>query len=1677
MKKRLSTSFITLICVLIMSAIAGAAGTTFTDVAQNPASGLYLADFSMGTAVFDYNNDGFDDIIVTNYSSCPDRLYMSNGDGTFTEVGAEAGVASNIKTLGVATADLDGSGFMDYLLFTEYTYAEGSAGPGLLYLNNGDQTFANASIPEFTSAYGYEGYSCAFADYDRDGLLDVFYGGRLYRNLGNLQFQEVNDLCGLGNVGFVAHASFADIDNDLDPDLLISRQGGPVSLYANDGNGHYSNITANIEGSPYGLCSSFGDIDNDGDLDLFISYSNRMYFNDGTGHFTLNNAADVSPRYTRGSVFADFDNDGDPDLILANEDGSSSYHENRGGGVFVDVTSDVGMDNGQEKAGGVAVGDFDDDGDLDLYIAKSDYLINPCFMNNLDNDNAITITPRGTVSNFSGIGARVYLYQNGHIGDISYLVGMAELTSTSGFDAGTTGRIHLGTGVPGVFDARVVFPSGIDVDVPDLSTGSRTVVFESGEVPNFIYASPGSFSLTLDANDPSQDINLNLTDSKELGLSWTASTDADWITLHTSSGSTPATLTATVNPAGLGVGTNRGTITINCDDAFNSPLYIGVNLTLTDYFLENVSSDIGLDDYDFSHGAAFFDYDLDGFDDIYIGNIGGQSRLYHSNGSIFTDMAEAAGVDPAYHNLGVFGGDLNADDQPDILTFTEDREVGYTFLNTGYGTFLDAAIAPFATTLGYDGYVANAADVDNDGDLDVFYGARLFRNDGSMNFSDITNEAGLSNIGFICRALFGDIDNDGDMDIVVNRQNLATTLLFRNDGTGHFENISNNSSLGYFPTGLGASFGDVDNDGDLDLYTGAGYSDPNYLYLNDGSGYFEDVTAASGTSCNNYTRGTEFFDVDNDGDLDLVVANENRSSQLFINDGTGHFEDVTDACGINDGLAKATPAVVGDYDGDGDLDIYIARTNYLRNSFFKNKTDNSHFITVAPVGIVSNRAAVGTKCYLYPAGQLGNPDAQFAFRQYNISNGFCGSGPNYIHFGTGDIDLFDLRVVFPSGVVVDQYDVTPGSRLTVIESGEVPDYLVLIPSGLSFDFMEGDAAAQAQMTIKNSAGNPIEWTATVDAAWCQLSDASGTTDQVITVTADPTGMTAGEYEATITVTASDAINSPRTAKVRMTISSDQPVLAVSTDSLFFTAEHMGFDPWPQEFSINNAGLGTLSWTIQTTGESWISVQPMSGTAPSNVIVNCSIVGLDPGAYSSTLTITSPGALNSPATLTVRLVVIPGDLPEEDTVRVASMSAMPGDKITVPVYLHNVTELAAFSIPLKYNPDVLTCDSVSFTGTRVDYINLLQSNIDNVNGQVLFGMVVFFEENLAPGDGIVANLHMTVNPAASEQVAVIDSAFFPPAGEFLLFNPASEAILPEFVHGNIFVSVNMFGDANGDGSVSIGDGVYLVGYIFKGQRPPIPVESGDANIDNFVNVGDVVTIIRYVFGGEASAKPVVSASPVYYTVEEAAAENGKQLRIILDSDVPLGGLQFEIPDPAGFIAFSSPESGPMVDGMDVYYGNNGRSHVFGIFDMDGRGVIRSGHGEVIHMMHDGYDIANVESFKVFDQNGNELSVKYGERQKTEVLPDYYELAQNYPNPFNPATTIAYTIANPGQVELTVFNVLGQTVQVLVNGNQDAGRYSVVWDGTDIRGDKVASGIYFYRLKTDAYTHSKKMILLK
>ena len=270
-------------------------------------------------------------------------------------------------------------------------------------------------------------------------------------------------------------------------------------------------------------------------------------------------------------------------------------------------------------------------------------------------------------------------------------------------------------------------------------------------------------------------------------------------------------------------------------------------------------------------------------------------------------------------------------------------DAGVDFENRYYPAFLDQELAFGMLRYGPAGITA--ADVDNDGYHDLFIPdgveSRLFRNTRDGGFEDMTAAAGLTGLDGVSVALFADYDNDGFKDVFVSRT-FQPNQLFRNLGDGTFADVTAESGLGEDCCTTVASWGDVNNDGYLDLYVGryldarvkipttfyARNGEPNQLYLNRGDGTFANITEEAGVGELGLCLGSVFGDYDDDGDADLYVVNDFGRKTLYRNDGVGsggvpRFTDVTVETGTL-AYGAGMSASFGDYDNDGDLDIYIA---------------------------------------------------------------------------------------------------------------------------------------------------------------------------------------------------------------------------------------------------------------------------------------------------------------------------------------------------------------------------------------------------------------------------------------------------------------------------------------------------------------------------------------------------------------------------------------------------------------------------------------------------------------------------------------------------------------------------------------------------------------------------------
>ena len=391
----------------------------FTDITEE--AGIALEDLLTESVAWgDYDDDGDEDLYLT--VDGPNHLFRNDGGGRFTDVTAVAGVGNGGFSVGTAFGDLDNDDDLDLYVVNfqrglDVLYRnDGPVGPG------GAHRFTDVTATAGTTLER-SSRGMAFVDYDRDGLLDIFVmaigPNILYRNLGDLQFQNMAGSLGVNQddqgVGVVA----ADIDDDGWPDLYTGNRSGDLSnLYLNHG-GVFEDVAvvAGITARGLGMGVASFDVDNDLDMDLYWTswpeVANALYENRGGVVFDNVAAASATddPRGWGISCNAgDIDLDGRQDLFVTNgfdpSSGPNVLFHNLGNGSFEDITVTIG--GGAFDGRGVAFADFDDDGDLDLVVTADAGEPNRLWRNDsVTGHHWLGLRLRGTRSNRSAIGARV----------------------------------------------------------------------------------------------------------------------------------------------------------------------------------------------------------------------------------------------------------------------------------------------------------------------------------------------------------------------------------------------------------------------------------------------------------------------------------------------------------------------------------------------------------------------------------------------------------------------------------------------------------------------------------------------------------------------------------------------------------------------------------------------------------------------------------------------------------------------------------------------------------------------------------------------------------------------------------------------------------------------------------------------------------------------------------------------------------------------------------------------------------------------------------------------------------------------------------------------------------------------------------------------------------------------
>jgi hypothetical protein len=514
------------------------------------------------------------------------------------------------------------------------------------------------------------------------------------------------------------------------------------------------------------------------------------------------------------------------------------------------------------------------------------------------------------------------------------------------------------------------------------------------------------------------------------------------------------------------------------------PIIYG-NPDVTDYILEAVGC-----------GCAFMDYDNDGWMDIFLlsgtkldgAPPGATNRLYKNNrDGTFSDVTDKAGLRDVGWASAVCVGDYNNDGFEDLfITYFGQNKL---YRNNGDGSFTDVTKqAGLLSDVPRWGAGCTFVDYNRDGHLDLFVsnylqfdlarvpkpganssctwkgmpvecGPRglppgyhsLYRNNGDGTFTDVSKQAGISDLrgSYGMTAVAADFNEDGWPDIYVACDS-TPSLLLMNNGKGGFseEGVLRGVALsedGMEQAGMGIGIGDYDLDGHLDIFKTHFADDANALYHNDDKGNFEDVTRAAkiGVETRYICWGAGMVDLDNDGLPDLFMTTgsvypqiekklpqfPNRGPRVvFRNLGNGRFEELTYEAGPGVAAAHCSRGCAfGDFDNDGDIDILIVNLNEPPSLLRNDIRGNHHWLKIKLIGTKSNRSAIGARVVLHYGSRK---QAQEVMSQ----SSFYSSNDPRLHFGLGVETSAHIEVWWPSGLE-EKFKAVAADQLVVIKEG------------------------------------------------------------------------------------------------------------------------------------------------------------------------------------------------------------------------------------------------------------------------------------------------------------------------------------------------------------------------------------------------------------------------------------------------------------------------------------------------------------------------------------------------------------------------------------------------------------------------------------------------------------------
>jgi len=1021
-------------------------------------------------------------------------------------------------------------------------------------------------------------------------------------------------------------------------------------------------------------------------------------------------------------------------------------------------------------------------------------------------------------------------------------------------------------------------------------------------------------------------------------------------------------------------------------------------------------------------GAAFFDYDNDGYLDLYL--TGGETRdkLYHNNGNgTFTDVSLQAGlaVTDSINTMGVVTGDIDNDGYREVFLTTWDGYHNLLLKNNGNGTFQDISISAgisdtaLSTSASFgdfnldgylDIYVVNYVDIANSNPINGFdyicYPNYLYLNNGNETFAESASAYGVADTGCGLATAITNFDQDGDMDVYIANDFGAWVLpnrLYKNNyPSANFSDITLISGMNDSIFGMGIAIGDYDEDGDFDYYvTNLGR---NMLRNNQGNGTFADLTDSAGVA-NTYTDsnlfavgwGTAFLDYDNDTYLDLFVANGHIPADTFIanstsnpdvlfnNNGNGTFTDVSVSEGVND-TTMGRGFAYGDYDNDGDLDLLVmvvsddsASTNHVL--LYENNLSNGfHWLKIKVQGTTNNRDGFGTRVRVVSGGRSW-------IREIDGGSSHLSQSASMAHFGLGTYTAVDSVIV-----------TWLGGGQQVVTNVNVDQNLSFIEDSTFFIFTnEKDSICPGDSVFVGGAyqTTPGFYTDTFvtsngyDSLFItELITPAFITNVQVNICNGDSVFVGGAYQTTAgfyqdTLTSGNGCDSIVTTSLNIFPSTTVIDTSICEGTLYNGNVYTSDSTFSDTLTASNGcdSVLTTNITILFPYATVIDTSICEGT-----LYNGNVYTSD-----STFSDTVAAANGCDSVLTTNITILFPSATVIDT------SICEGTLYNGNVYTSDST----FSDTLTASNG---CDSVSTTNITILFPSATVIDTSICEGAIYNGNVYTsdstFSDILSASNGCdsVSTTNITI---LFPYATVIDTSIC----EGALYN------------GNVYISDSTFLDtlatANGCDSVlttnitvlfpstTVIDTSICEGTLYNGT-----VYTSDSTFSD--------TVMAVNGCDSVSTTNITILFPSSATIDTSINEGELYNGIIFNNDTTL---------------------------MDTLIAVNGCDSVVTI------------------------NISILSS-----------STAYTLKNTREPL------LQIVPNPFNSFTSIRYYLPQTMYVEVRVYSLRGEEVALLLNRIQLAGDYSLIWQGTNNAGETLSAGIYICRLKAAENILHHKIILM-